>query len=290
MGDQANSVIIGIDGGGTRCRFGLSLAGRRFEILGPPANASTDLTGTIATLSQGIADLAAQANLTQKNLAHARAYVGVAGVLGSAQADPIKAALQIKTILVEDDRRAAVIGALGDGDGIVAGIGTGSFLARREGLDMRFLGGWGARLGDEASGAWLGRSALARVLHVVDGLHDHSELTEALFAHFGRDTATLVTFGATATPQTFAEFAPQVADAAAAGDAQGRALMQAGADYITRACQALEWSAGTPLCLIGGLAPRYAPYLPADTAAGLVEPKGRALDGALALAARFDAP
>ena len=42
--------------------------------------------------------------------------------------------------------------------------------------------------------------------------------------------------------------------------------------------------------LIGGLAPRYAPYLPADTAAGLVEPKGRALDGALALAARFDAP
>ncbi|NKB27383.1 MAG: ATPase [Rhodobacteraceae bacterium] len=288
MDGRADQSLIGIDGGGTRCRFALSHGGRVFEAVGAPANATTDLGATIASLLSGITYLAAQAGLDVADLAPARGYLGLAGVLGDDQVAAITAALPMRSIRVEDDRRAAVVGALGTRDGIVAGIGTGSFLAQQMDEQIRFLGGWGAKLGDEASGAYLGRSALARVLHVVDGLEDPSGLTEALLDGFKNDPAKLVTFANTATPQQYAAFAPQVADAAQAGDPNGIALMQGGAGYIVRSCQALDWSAGTPLCLIGGLASRYAAYLPDQMVADLCDPAGRALDGALTLAARIE--
>ena len=286
MSDSVTPLLIGVDGGGTRCRFGLVVSGARFETIGPAANASTDLAGAISSVQAGIADLAKQSGVSMSDLSAARAFVGLAGVLGGPQISAIAAILPTQNAWITDDRRAAVAGALAQDDGLIAGIGTGSFLARQSAGHVTYLGGWGARLGDEASGAWLGRNALARVLHGIDGVEALSDLTRDLLAQFGGDTTGIVEFAARATPQEYAHYARLVADAADAGDAQGMALMRAGAEYIARACAALGGRDDTPLCLLGGVAPRYRSYLGGDLAKRVADPKGSALDGALALAAQ----
>ena len=90
----------------------------------------------------------------------------------NAIATAIAEALPIDNVTVSDDRPTNMAGALGGTDGYVAAIGTGSFLGRQSGAEQRFIGGWGLRLGDEASGAWLGRRVLSRVLDWRDGVVD----------------------------------------------------------------------------------------------------------------------
>lgn len=284
MDNLRDSLLIGVDGGGTSCRLALLHAGRRVDVRGGPANVSTDMAGALANLSQGLESLAEQAGLPQEALAQARAYLGLAGVVSADLARAVAEALPFAASRVEDDRIAALHGALGGRDGTVFGIGTGSFLGRRAGAAVDLIGGWGFVLGDEASGADLGRRLLRVALHTVDGLAPATGLTTDILQDMGGPPG-VVAFAGRATPAEFAALAPRVLDAASAGDGTAVALMQAGADYIARSAQQLGWQPGDPLCPIGGLAARYAPFLPDTMAASLVEPQGTALDGALALAA-----
>jgi hypothetical protein len=71
------------------------------------------------------------------------------------------------------------------GPGIVVICGTGSICYGRnaEGLAAR-SGGWGYILGDEGSGYWLGRQALAAVVRHVDGRGPATSLTAVVLEHF----------------------------------------------------------------------------------------------------------
>ncbi|RBW45875.1 hypothetical protein DS901_01750 [Loktanella sp. D2R18] len=60
--------------------------------------------------------------------------------------------------------------------------------------------------------------------------------------------------------------------------------MQRGADDMARGLTQLGFQPGDPLCLLGGLGPHYAGYLPPAYLAGKMDAKGSALDGAFALA------
>lgn len=53
--------------------------------------------------------------------------------------------------------------------GALAGVGTGSYVGFLTGGSVRFAGGWGLALGDEASGAWLGREVLRAALMAHEG-------------------------------------------------------------------------------------------------------------------------
>jgi glucosamine kinase len=288
MDTLRDSLLIGVDGGGTTCRLALLHGGRRVELRTGPANVSTDLTGALARLSEGLKALATQAGLPPAELARARAYLGLAGVVSADLARAVAEALPFASVRVEDDRIAALHGALGGQDGTVFGIGTGSFLGRRVGAEVSLIGGWGFVLGDEASGADLGRRLLRAALHAVDGLAPATDLTDAILAEKG-GAAGVVAFAGRATPADFAALAPRLLDAATAGDGTALALLRQGADYIARGVNRLGWQPGEALCPIGGLAASYTPYLPAPMAASLVDPQGSALDGALALAARIAA-
>ncbi len=59
-------------------------------------------------------------------------------------------------------------------DGIVAAIGTGSVYGVQRGGAVRIIGGWGFLLGDQGSGAWIGRSLLEAALLAHDGLGGES--------------------------------------------------------------------------------------------------------------------
>ncbi|MCT8328826.1 BadF/BadG/BcrA/BcrD ATPase family protein [Albidovulum sediminis] len=280
---QSPDLIIGIDGGGTSCRAALLFAGRRVEMRGGPANAMRfdEAMGTIAGLLSG---LATQAGLPPGALAAARAHVGLAGVMTPDMAARVAAALPMRDVTVTDDQPTTIAGALGAQTGAVAAIGTGSFVGRQSDTGIRVLGGWGLPIGDQASGARLGRRLLEEVMLAIDGLRPHSGLTRAVLADHGGTGAGIVFFSATATAADFATLAPRVVAAAEAGDAVAAALMAEGAGYIAACLTALGHAAGESLCLMGGVGPAYARWLPPGMASGLRAPQGSALDGALILA------
>jgi glucosamine kinase len=230
--------------------------------------------------------MAARAQVDIRTLHGVPAYLGLAGIVNPGTAARVAAALPFETVLVEEDRPAALTGALGEAPGCVVSVGTGSFLGRRTAAGVRFIGGHGLVLGDEASGAWLGCRALARSQHALDGIIADSPFCAALRLQNG-GRAGVIAFARNAAPHQFAAIAPEIVAAAGQGDAMACDLMSEGADYIVRGLHALGWSGDEKLCLLGGLGRDYVPWLPPAVQAAIVPPLGTALDGALTLAGRL---
>ena len=277
-------LLIGIDGGGTSCRATL-LAGAdktRYDVVLGSANVSTDFDAALGTINAALAQLAARAGLTMADLATATAHLGLAGVMSPAIAARVAAHLPFTQVSVTDDRPTTIAGALGESDGVVAAIGTGSFIGRQVAGKIHGLGGWGFYIGDQASGAWLLRRCLEEVMLCVDGFTPHTDLSHAILREHGDDPGQIVLFSLNSQPSDYARLARDVVTAAEAGDPLGARLMQEGAAYIRRALEVVGWKPIEAFCLTGGLGPAYARWLKLPT----VTAKGTALDGALALAAR----
>lgn len=290
MINNANNILIGIDGGGTGCR--VAIANRQGERLGDakggPANPTYQPQEALDNILAAIEAARLDAGLDKATLAAAHAFIGLAGIRDDEIAQFITTALPIKRARVVEDRVTTVTGALAGGDGAVAAIGTGSFIARTAQGGTQYIGGWGFRLGDQASGAWLGHMLLRQVVLCVEGVENHTALTREAMAHYGGDAGKVFDFSNTATPAEFGDLAPLVVDAAGDGDQTATTLMRSGADYIVKALTTLGYQADIPLCLTGGLGPHYAAFLPPSYGAKVVKPKGTALDGALILAAQMD--
>lgn len=293
MPDQNSTILVGIDGGGTGCRVAIADADRNIlgTARGGPANPTYTPQKARDNILAAIDDARRDAGLGRTAINSARAYVGLAGIRDDADAEFIAGILPFAQAKVVEDRATTVTGALAGKDGAVAAIGTGSFVARSKAGETGYLGGWGFRLGDQASGAWLGNRLLERVILCAEGIRPHSDLTRETLARYDDDPFAIYEFGNTATPAEFGELAPQVVAAANKGDPVATAMMREGADYIVRALNTLGYRPDEPLCLTGGLGPHYTGFLPESWAAHITSPKGTALDGALLLAARMgDAP
>jgi glucosamine kinase len=293
MSDQNRTILVGIDGGGTGCRVAIADADRNIlgAAKGGPANPTYTPQEARDNILAAIDAARLDAGLDQAAINSARAYIGLAGIRNDADAEFIAEILPFAQAKVVEDRATTVTGALAGGDGAVAAIGTGSFVARTKGGDTGYLGGWGFRLGDQASGAWLGNKLLQRVILCTEGIEVHSDLTRETLARYDNDPYAIYEFSNAATPAEFGELAPLVVKAANKGDPTATTMMREGADYIVKALNTLGYRPDEPLCLTGGLGPHYANFLPASFAAQVVWPKGTALDGALLLASRMgDAP
>jgi glucosamine kinase len=286
MGEIESNHFIGIDGGGTGCRVAIADATGAIvaQSVGGPANFATNPSQAVLHVTQALGLAAASANLAQDYLHICPTHIGLAGVLDDLDAANLGAALPFTRLRVSDDRQTSMSGALGVNDGILAAIGTGSFVGARQGPVVKYFGGWGLMLGDQASGAWLGRSALELCLLVHDGLENPSDLTRSIFARIGKAPASFVAFGRQALPKDFAAFAPFVIEGAGAGDHNAVLLMQRGAHYLNRCFWAAGVAKDAVVCLSGGVGPHYAPYLAPEFANRVSAPKGTALDGALQLA------
>ena len=149
---------------------------------------------------------------------------------------------------------------------------------------FRYFGGWGFILGDHGSGAWLGRGLLQACLLAHDGIRPGSPLTSDVMIEFKGGPARLVAFASRATPRDFGRYAPRVFAAAANGDHIALDLLKAGASGIEETLTAVIASGASRLCLLGGLAPLYPPFLSAPIHAHLVPAEGDALSGAVRLA------
>lgn len=266
---------LGVDGGGSGCRAVLADASGRVLGRGAagPANVFSDPDGALANVlaasAQAMAGVCAAAEVT--------AVLGLAGVNATGAA--IAARLPFAFSRVESDVLIAVRGAMRDAAGIVAAIGTGSVFARQLDGEIRAVGGWGLTLGDEGSGAWLGRSVCARALRAEDGLAPQTPLLAGIVTELGGASG-VVHFAATATPADFAALAPRIVQgddpAAVALMAEAVALVAASIDFLQRAGEPL------PVVFLGGLGPAYAARIGARWPRALA--LGDGLDGALWLA------
>lgn len=275
--------LLGVDGGGTRCRFALANSEGRVLARAEEgsANIASDFATAAAAIRRGIDAVLQAARLPTS--AQVVAHLGLAGANAPGVAARLKDQLDLARAVIEDDRRTAVTAALGGGQGAVASCGTGSFVCRQIADDLLSMGGWGLPIGDDASGAWLGQRAMRRAVLALDGLLPMTGLLRQVADQTGGERPQMVSFSLTARPADYAALAPLVVAAAEAGDAEGRALMQAGADYIRTALTTLGHRPEQPLCLLGGVGRHYAPYLPGLASQPPLLP---AVSGALILAAR----
>ncbi|MGB7242601.1 MAG: BadF/BadG/BcrA/BcrD ATPase family protein [Sulfitobacter sp.] len=286
MQSLADTILIGVDGGGTGCRvaIGTDRRGLLAEVCGGRANATSDFDLAIDNIKKAVALAAVQAGLDLDDAAPISAHLGLAGVLTAGDAQKVADALPYTQCIVTDDRPTAITGALDGQDGFLVSVGTGTIIGKARDAAFRFIGGWGFHLADQASGAWLGRAALDRTLQCYDKVLDHSPLTQNILTRFDGDPNKVAAFSFVAKPGDYGTFAPDVLDAAAVGDPIGLELVTEGADYICGGLVALGFKPGDALCLSGGVGPHYAPYLPKQMASCVIAAKHSAVYGAFQMA------
>ncbi len=144
--------------------------------------------------------------------------LGLAGANVGTYKQQLEAILPFAKSRVETDAEIALEGAVGSGDGAMAILGTGTaYMARKNGKALA-IGGWGFQVGDQGSGARIGRDMLEQTLLAHDGIRPGSPLTDEMLAVFRNDPQDVVEFTTNAKPGDFGGFAPKVFEHAARGD------------------------------------------------------------------------
>jgi glucosamine kinase len=283
---DSNVLLLGVDGGGTKCRA--RLTDRAGMVLGVgeagPANVRFGLSAAFSQILRATGQCLKQAGISHQDqpiiACLALAGIGDLTAAAEAQSHPHPFAGLVCT----SDAHAACVGAHAGRDGGIVIAGTGSIGWAIIGGRSHRVGGWGFPASDDGSGAWLGNEALRRVLWAHDGLTPWSDLLRAIFQRFGSDPHAIVRWMSTARPRDFASLAPSVVAYAAERDAVAAGLMQDAASHIDALAARLIGLGVTRLSLMGGLAESMAPLLPMSTKKVVVPPLGDALTGALRLA------
>lgn len=270
-------LYLGIDGGGTGCRAAIADEGGRLlgQGEGGPANINSDPAGAESSIMDAATAAMRQAGAQPANLV---AVLGLAGGGMAAAAAALQARLPFARSRVVNDAVTAARGALGPGDGILVAMGTGSVLAvQRDGV-LRQYGGRGFLMGDEGSGAVLGRSLLALAMRAGDGFAPDSPLLARIRDDFGGFEG-IIAFGTRASPAQFAALAPRLIQS---DDPAATGILDAAVGQISEAVGVLQAGQRLPVVCLGGLGPFYAGRLARDWS--IQAAQGSAVDGALALA------
>lgn len=281
--------ILGIDGGGTSCRA--AVADPAGVILGRgksgAANILTDPNNAIISITEAAKAAYRDAGFDETGVNGASAFLGLAGTNVGDLTRYVRDRLPFRHTDIDSDGLIALQGAIGDGDGAVAILGTGSIYMARRNDTVRYIGGWGFTVGDLGGGARVGHALLQEALLAHDGVRPRSGVTDAVLDEFKHDPRGIVEFARLSKPGDFGRYAPLVFDHARMGDKQAIAIVKASATTVNESLDAIMALAGAPrLCLLGGLALLYPEWLSERHRSILIEAQADALTGAVALAAK----
>ena len=284
---DADLLLLGIDGGGTRCRARLcTLNGTKLgDGYAGPANIRLGVEQSFASVLKATTHCMNEAALSPRDETRIVACLALAG---ASEPDDLDAARRYKHPFQQavfiTDAEAACIGAHGGHDGGIIVIGTGTIgWGERNGRQYR-VGGWGWPISDEGSGAWLGCEALRCTLWAHDGRLPWTGLLSSLFAKFRSEPDAIVRWMTGALPRDFATFAPVIIEHAANNDAVAVELLRRAGEHVDALAQRLLAKGIDRLALAGGLAASIEPWLAAATRRHLVTPLGDAIAGALQVA------
>lgn len=229
------SVVLGIDGGGTRTRasivdgeqllaFAENGSIKRLRVGAPAAEAN---------LRDLLKEVFAQAGLMSVKAASA----GVASATMPGVKEWITAVFDdfgITRSEVVGDEVIALDGAFKGGPGILQIAGTGSnCIGRSPDGGRESAGGWSSRLGDEGSGYWIGLQAVRRGLKALDR-EEPSRILATVGTIWGTKTLEeLVNLGDSTPGPDFAALAPAINQLAEEGDSVALGVLkQAALDLV----------------------------------------------------------
>lgn len=286
MSQNDENLIIAVDGGGSTCRVTIcQLDGTILgQATGGAANLTTHFDAAVATIKSSINTAYNAANQSSDRQRNDFVYLGLAGAKLDGLAERLKSALQFKDVEVTTDQHITIQGAMGDENGAIASLGTGSFFVCRQQGKMRHVGGWGMHLGDECGGAYLGRALLRKSLHAYDGLIDHSPLSREIMQYFSGSPQEMIIFARSASPMDYGGFAPQLISAFEQGDAMAQQIMDNAVETLHNILDSLEVKATGSLYMLGGLGAVYQKLLRVDYQEICTPSKADAMAGAIILA------
>jgi len=295
-----------VDGGGTNCR--IRLADENLVTLGDAGGGRSNLQidggePAFRSISEGTREVFSRAGLDFAETARTYACFGMAGGrLESAREAFAGRPWPFAGVKVYDDIDIARAGAHGGEDGAVIIVGTGSAAMAVVGGERHQCGGWGFHIGDQMSGAILGRELIRRTVEASDGLVPGSPLTDAVLAKFGSNDAIMdwsfpkddkpAVSAAPGAPNTllgrapaeFGAFIPMLMDFFERGDPVAQDLIDLQMTYIDNYVRWLKARGVARMAAVGGFGTRLYPLMAARYGAFIVTPKHEPLHGAVILA------
>ena len=262
--NNGTPILVGIDGGGSKCSAMLFNA--QGELLGQgiagSANAARDFSKTLCSIVESVQLALINTGFSTDHMRHLQVGAGLAGACVPSVNAQLKAWQHpFANFNVTSDLMSACYGAHGGNDGALLIVGTGSSAARMQNQKLKQFGGHGFILGDKGSGAWFGRAAVASTLEALDGLIPLSDLHTMVLNKLSLNTsADLVQTMINASSSEFAAFAPDIIELAKLNDLSALNLVKEGAAYLDKLCLRTLHDTHLSLVLMGGLAPSIKPW------------------------------
>jgi len=273
--------VLGIDAGGTKtvCLLADERGAILSEARGPGANLHA--AGELA-VEKVLHEVMEQA-IGDRAVVPAAICLGIAGVHRDDEAQVVRAMMRrigykSRTLVVNDALIALVAGAR-DEPAIVLIAGTGSIAYGRNGAgEAARAGGWGHMIGDEGSGYWVGREALAAVMRAADGRGPETALSPEILEYFNvTDVSRLprIVYDRDQPRTSVAALGPIVQRVAEQGDAVALRILERAADELVLAARSvatrLEMRGDAfTFFLVGGVF-RVVPWLAEELPRRLVE-------------------
>ncbi len=281
------TLLLGIDGGGSRCRARLrDISGNMLgEGHAGPANITIDIEQARGSIIEAMAGALRAAGLAPADAMLCHAGVGLAGAGAIENQNTLLEGWNpFATISLASDAYIAWLGAHGGEDGAVVILGTGSVCYGQIGTQKYFLGGWGLEISDEAGAAAIGRESLRRSIWAWDGRMRMTPFAENLLAMFGGTPVGLAAAVHRATPADYASYAPLVFQFAGQDDEMAVAIVREAAAHAARMIRRLLESGFSRIAMVGGIASSMAPWLPDDLRSRLCDARADATEGAIMMA------
>jgi len=180
-------LVLGLDAGGTKTVC--LLADGQGTVLGSARGGGANLQAQgELEVEKTLHDLMERAMAGRRQIPDA-VCLGIAGVDRPDDAAVIEGIMRRigykMPTLVVNDALIALVAGVADAPGVVIVCGTGAICYGRDAQGRAARsGGWGYIIGDEGSGYWIGRCALAAVARHADGRGPATSLTAAALAHF----------------------------------------------------------------------------------------------------------
>jgi N-acetylglucosamine kinase-like BadF-type ATPase len=273
--------VLGIDAGGTKTVC--LLADERGAILaegrGPGANLHT--AGELAV--EKVLHEAMEAAIGDRGITPAAICLGIAGVDREDEARTVRAIMRRigfkSRVLVVNDALIGLVAGARDEPGVAINAGTGSIVyGRNVRGEAARAGGWGHMIGDEGSGYWIGREALAAVMRAADGRGPDTRLTAEVLMHFGVDDESRlprIVYDRELPRVSVAALGPIVQRVAGLGDAVATRILERAAEELVLAAQSvvtrLEMRGDAFTFYLAGGVFRVVPWLAEELPRRLVE-------------------
>lgn len=281
-----SGYFLGIDGGGTKTLARLeSPTGSSITLKSGASSLTQDLDGAINNIVGISRQLLARQNIPASEVHLACGVAGAGNPTSARQLQQRLSALRFASVEVTSDARTSLLGAGAGTPIVMVAIGTGS-VAMRLGPDgqIRQYGGWGLAVGDEGSGAAIGKSLVRALLWELDMYGQaKSTLCQQIMREVGADRSRILPWLQQAGSREYAALAPTVFAHFPHCQIACEIIAKTAAE-VDRLIEMASHEDALPLAILGGLADKLGPHLHPNHQQRQIPPLGTALDGACMLA------